>query len=261
MNFNQFIIESKFWGMSISDFLTYLEKVSQNNFIYIDTETTGLKDEEYEVQLTQISALVVNYNFLENKSSEIDFFNKKVKLTDETKYLKKDPSSKISKILSFNHYGSKGVEYIEEETALTEFYNFLEGFKPSVWIIQNAPFDMYFLNTRQNKFKFRQPIIDTKDIAQLFYLPLLQTLARKDNFYANKVKEIGVSTRDNGLISSSLSKIGPSLGINMSGYHDSLTDCRLTVEMFEKMVDILKEYKNVDIREFQQERIKFIKSI
>lgn len=261
MNFNQFITESKFWGMSISDFLEYLENVSQNNFIYIDTETTGLKDEEYEVQLTQISALVVDYNYVKNKSLEKDFYNKKIKLTDKTKILKKDPSYKIGKILSFNHYGSKGVDYIEEETALTEFYNFLEGFKPSVWIIQNAPFDMYFLNTRQNEFKFRQPIIDTKDIAQLFYLPLLQTLAIKDEYYAIKVKEIGVSTRDNGLISSSLSKIGPSLGINMSGYHDSLTDCRLTVQMFENMIAILKEHKDADIRNFQQQRIKVIKRI
>lgn len=258
MNFNQFIIESKFWGMSISDLLQYLEKVSINNFIYIDTETTGLTDEEYEVQLTQVSALVVDYNFLENKSSEIDFYNKKIKLTDETKFLKKDPSYKIGKILSFNHYGSKGVDYIEEETALTEFYNFLESFKPSVWIIQNAPFDMHFLNTRQNKFKFRQPIIDTKDIAQLFYLPLLQTLADTDEYYLNKVKTIGLSTRDNGLISSSLSKIGPSLGINMSGYHDSLTDCRLTVQMFEGMIDMLHKYKDVDIKKYQQERIKVI---
>jgi DNA polymerase III epsilon subunit-like protein len=259
MNFNQFIKESKFWGMSISNFLDYLEKVSTDNFIYIDTETTGLKNEEYEVQLTQISALVVDYNFFENKTTEKDFYNKKIKLTDKTKLLKKDSYKKIGKILSFNHYGSSGVEYIDEQQALIEFYNFLDRFKPSVWIIQNAPFDMYFLNTRQNKFKFRQPIIDTKDIAQLFYLPLLQTLAMSDEQYAKKIKEIGISSRDNGLISSSLSKIGPSLGINMSGYHDSLTDCRLTIQMFERMIDILKEHKNVDIRKYQQERINSIR--
>jgi len=261
MNFNQFIIESKFWGMSISDFLEYLEKVSSNNLIYIDTETTGLIEDEYEVQLTQVSALVVDYNYLKNASNEVDFYNKKIKLTDKTKSLKRDPSNKIGKILSFNHYGSNGVDYIEEEQALAELYNFLDKFKPSVWIIQNASFDMYFLNTRQSKFRFKQPIIDTKDIAQLFYLPLLQTLAKKDSFYANKIKQIGVSTRDSGLISSSLSKIGPSLGINMSGYHDSLTDCKLTVQMFEKMIEILKENKDVDIKEFQQERIKVIRSI
>jgi hypothetical protein len=32
------------------------------------------------------------------------------------------------------------------------------------------------------------------------------------------IVKIGTSSRDNGLISSSLSKLGPALGINMSGY-------------------------------------------
>jgi DNA polymerase III epsilon subunit-like protein len=213
-----------------------------------------LKNSDYDVQLTQISGLVTTYDFNKNKFSEIDSFNEKIKLTDKTKIIKKD-NKKINRVLSFNYYGSKGVKYTDESEVLKNFYNFLENHKPSVWIIQNAEFDMFFLNTRQNKLKFKEIILDTKDVAQMFFLPLIQTLALDNDKYKEMVDFIGLSSRDNGLISSSLSKIGPALGINMTGYHDSLTDCRLTIQMFEKMIEILKDHKDINIRKFQEERI------
>lgn len=255
MNFTEFLLEKKWWGMDIKDFISYIESVSNKKFIFIDTETTGLRNNKYEVQLTQISALVTEYNLNKNEFSELDFFNEKIKLTDKTKFLKKDNET-INKVLSFNHYGSKNIKYTEEYKILNNFYNFLENHKPSVWVIQNAEFDMYFLNTRQRNFKFKEIIIDTKDVAQMFFLPLIETLALENIEYKKMIEDIGVSSRDNGLISSSLSKIGPALGINMSGYHDSLTDCRLTIQMLEKMIELLKKNKEVNIRSFQEKRIK-----
>jgi hypothetical protein len=52
-----------------------------------------------------------------------------------------------------------------------------------------------------------------------------------------------------------MGKIGPALGISMSGYHDALTDCRITMEMFCKIIDFLKEHQSVDISKYQAERI------
>lgn len=75
------------------------------------------------------------------------------------------------------------------------------------------------------------------------------------------IQKIGTSSRDGGLISSSMGKIGPALGINMSGYHDALTDCRLTMEMFTKVVDLLKKNIDVDISKYQGERINKIRNI
>ena len=77
--------------------------------------------------------------------------------------------------------------------------------------------------------------------------------------YKQMVDFIGTSTRDNGLISSSMSKVGPALGINMSGYHDALTDCRITIQMYQKIVDLLDQHKNIDISKYQTERIKSIR--
>ena len=81
-------------------------------------------------------------------------------------------------------------------------------------------------------------------------------MSETEEWARNMVSKIGTSDRDNGLISSSMSKIGPALDINMSGYHDALTDCRLAMQMLQKMVEFLKEHKNVDIKKYQAERIK-----
>ena len=46
----------------------------------------------------------------------------------------------------------------------------------------------------------------------------------------------------------------------MSGYHDALTDCRITVQMYQKIADFLKQHQEVDIMKYQLERIKVIKA-
>ena len=55
-----------------------------------------------------------------------------------------------------------------------------------------------------------------------------------------------------------MGKWGPFFDINMSGYHDGLTDCRITSEMFTKMIDFIKENSDLDISKYQVSRIKKI---
>ena len=108
--------------------------------------------------------------------------------------------------------------------------------------------------------KIKNEVFDTKMLIQLYYLPLLQALAETDVKYKDIINFIGTSDRDGGLISSSMSKVGPALGINMTNYHDALTDCRITIQMYQKIVDFLKQNQEVDIMKYQLERIKVIKS-
>lgn len=254
--FNNFIVENKFWGKTITNILNWLDEKSDKFFIFIDTETTGLNTDPYEVQLTQVSAIVTRWNYEANTFEEVASFDNKIKLTDTTKQLMKIPGSKIKKVLSFNHYGQSNVAYYEEEKILTDFKEFIDEYPGAMFVIQNAIFDMKFLNTRHPNIKFNNEVLDTKDLIQLFFLPALQKLAETDESASKMIDTIGVSERDNGLISSSLSKIGPALKINMAGYHDALTDCRLAREMFKKIVDFLKENQHLDIRKYQAERIK-----
>jgi DNA polymerase III epsilon subunit-like protein len=252
--FNEFLLENKMWGKSIIELLNWLDQKSDKYWVVTDTETTGLPSDPYEVQLTQVSGLAVKYNSELNQFDEQGYFDKKIKLTSKTKELLKTPT-RIRKVLSFNHYGNKAATYYEEAEILEEFHDFLDQWDNPILVIQNAPFDMRFLNTRHPNLKFTNEVIDTKDIIQLYYLPALQTLAQTEIWAKNLVNKIGTSDRDNGLISSSLSKIGPALGLNMTGYHDALTDCRLAMQMLQKIVYFLKEHQSLDIKKYQAERI------
>jgi len=259
MKYLQFILEHKFWGKTIIEFLNWLKYKSEKLFVLVDVESTGLPSDPYEVQLTQISCIAVKYNFDSNTFEEVDSYNKKLKLSDTSLDLMKNPTNRIKKVLSFNHYGQKGIEFHDESESLEDFFKFLKQFDEPILIIQNAQFDMRFLNTRNPIIKFDNEVIDTKQIAQLFYLPCLQKLAETELQFKEMIDKIGTSDRDNGLISSSLSKIGPALGINMTGYHDALIDCRLMAQMLQSMIEFLKQHKDLDISKYQSDRIKTIK--
>ena len=258
-NYSQFILEHKFWGKSIPEFLDWIKQKEDRYFVLLDTETTGLPSDPYEIQLTQISCIVSKYNFDENSFEEIETFDKKLKLSDTSLELMKKPGTRIKNVLSFNHYGKRGIQFHDEGETLEHFFEFLEKFDDPILVIQNAEFDMRFLNTRNRGVKFTNEVIDTKQIAQLFFLPCLQKLAETDQEFQQMVQRIGTSSRDSGLISSSLSKLGPALGIDMVGYHDALVDCRLMAEMFKKMIEFLKEHQDVDIKKYQAQRIAIIK--
>lgn len=252
LKFNQ-LNENKLWYKSIPEMLAWLKEKSELHWILVDTETTGLGGSKNE-QLTQVSALATKYNFKLNKFTELDLFDEKIKLTPEIKQRYKNPDGGNRKVLSFNHYGSGNYKYKDEKKVLDYFFTWLEDYSPSLLVAQNAGFDMDMLSGRHNH-NITNEVFDTKMLIQLYFLPLIQKLSETDNIYKEMVNFIGTSERDNGLISSSMSKVGPALKVNMSGYHDALTDCRLMMEMYNKIVILMKKNINVDISKYQQERI------
>lgn len=248
--------ENKMWYKTIPQILDWLESKSNIPWLLIDTETTGLGGPKKE-QLTQISAIATEYNFKSNKFKEIGKFDEKIKLTSDTKAKYNNPGDQTKWVLGFNHYGSGGYKYKDEKEVLESFFNWVDNYNSCLLVAQNAGFDMAMLS--RSGIKVKNEVFDTKMLIQLYFLPLIQKLAETDTKYKEMVDFIGTSQRDNGLISSSMSKIGPVLGVNMTGYHDALTDCRLMGDMYKKMVDILKQYQDVDIMDYQLERIKTIR--
>jgi len=249
--------ENKMWYKTIPEMLKFLKSKSNLPWLFLDTETTGLLGPKHE-QLTQVSALATEYDFNSNTFNEIGSFDEKIKLTSELKTRYNQPDGGNRRILSFNHYGSGGYKYKDERQIVDEFFDWINEFSPCLLVAQNAGFDMQMLSGRYGH-KINNEVLDTKMLIQLYFLPLLQKLAETDVTYQKMVDFIGTSTRDNGLISSSMSKVGPALGINMSGYHDAITDCRITIQMYQKIVDLLDQHKNIDISKYQTERIKSIR--
>lgn len=255
---NESLNENKMWYKTIPQILEWLESKSKMPWIWLDTETTGLGGPKQQ-QLTQVSGIATQYDFKNNKFSEISTFDEKIKLTDETKSRFSQPEDKTKWVLGFNHYGSGDYKYKNEQDIVNDFFNWIDNYTPNILVAQNASFDMAMLSGRYGH-KIKSEVFDTKMLIQLYLLPLLQTLAETDSKYKEMIDFIGTSTRDNGLISSSMSKIGPVLDIDMNNYHDAITDCRITIQMYQKIIDLLKQYQEVDIMKYQLERIKVIKN-
>ena len=256
LKYNQ-LNENKMWYKTIPEILDWLDSKSEMTWLWLDTETTGLKGPKNE-QLTQVSAIATDYNYSSNSFNELESYDEKIKLTADIKARYAKPGDDSRKILGFNHYGSGDYKYKDENVIVEDFFEWMEKYSPCFVIAQNASFDMNMLAGRSGR-KIQYEVFDTKMLIQLYYLPLLQKLAEDDNKYSDMVNFIGTSNRDNGLISSSMAKIGPALGLNMSGYHDALTDCRITIQMYQKIVDFLKENKNIDISKYQLDRINVIR--
>ena len=256
LKYNQ-LNENKMWYKTIKQMLNFIE--SKNTpWVFIDTETTGLLGPKQE-QLTQVSAIVSEYDFLPNTFKELDTFDEKIKLNQELKDRYSKPDDTSRRILSFNHYGSGNYKYKDEKQIVEDFFNWINKYSPCILVAQNAIFDMKMLGGRFGN-KITNEVFDTKMLIQLYFLPLIQTLAETDNKYKEMVDKIGTSPRDNGLISSSMSKIGPALGLDMTGYHDAISDVRITMKMFQSIIEFLKEHQDIDISKYQIERIKSIRT-
>lgn len=237
----------------IEDMLYWIEVSSKSKWLLLDTETTGLGGSTKE-QLTQIAGKVYNYNLSSNTFKELSYFNEKIKLNSDSINRINSGIDNIEWVLDFNGYKKGNFEYIDEELAIEKFKKFVAKNDPCTLVAQNAPFDMDMLNGR-SKVTFTNEVIDTKMLIRLYYIPILQKLSETDDRYKDIINNIGTSNRDNGLISSSLSKIGPALGIDMSGYHDALVDCDLMRDMISGIINIMKENRGLDIEKYQIERI------
>jgi len=249
--------ENKMWYKTIPQILDWIDSKASMSWVFIDTETTGLGGPKQQ-QLTQVSAIATKYDFVSNSFKELDTYDEKIKLTSDIKSRYAEPGDSSRKILSFNHYGSGGYKYKEESDIVEDFFNWIDKYSPLLAVAQNASFDMNMLAGRSGK-KITFEVFDTKMLIQLYYLPLLQKLAETDSKYSELVSYIGTSARDNGLISSSMAKIGPALGLSMDNYHDAITDCRITIEMYSKIVDFLKKNQHIDISKYQNDRIRTIR--
>jgi len=237
--------------------LNYIQLNSENFFTFIDIETTGLKGPKHE-QITQMSAIVIKYNFSENEFKVIDKFDEKIKLNNYIKSIYTNENERIKDVLRMNRYGSGDFKYKPEKTVFDLFFNFLKKYENSIIFVQNSEFDIKYISVRSNR-KIKNRIFDTKKMIQFYFLPLLKTLADHDLFFKILIDKIGTSARDNNLLSSSMSRIGLIFDLDMSGYHDSLVDCELTIKMFIEIVKYLKTYQYIDIREYQSERFKYLK--
>ena len=142
--------ENKMWYKTIPQILEWIDSKANMPWVWIDTETTGLGGPKQQ-QLTQVSAIATEYDFVSNSFKELDTYDEKIKLTSGIKSRYAEPGDSSRKILSFNHYGSGGYKYKEESDIVEDFFNWIDKYSPLLAVAQNASFDMNMLAGRSGK--------------------------------------------------------------------------------------------------------------
>jgi DNA polymerase III epsilon subunit-like protein len=240
------IIKENLKGNTIEGYLEYFEnKYKDSTLIWLDTETTGLN--VHDNQLTELSAIVTDSEF-----NVIDQFSKKIKIDWSNV---KDPQRTKDVVLPMTRYGERGVKYHDESETIDEFFDWVDSFDNPVLIAQNASFDIKYLAVRGNR-KIDYPVIDTKMVIQLYFIPIIQQLSDENNPEAQEIlKQLPPSSRDKGMPSSSMGKIAPILDIDVSGWHSAVEDVKIMIDMFKKIKDYLERHKGLDIRKHQAKRL------
>ena len=250
--YSQFINEAIKY-LSIPELFQWMDDRKDHTFIALDTETTGLRG-PWQEQLTQVAAVAFSFDINTLKFTEIGKYNQKIKLTKETLGQKDLPGSRIKDVFKYTRYGVSGGNFMEEQSALNNLIDFVNGFDKVILLIQNAPFDMPMINVRKEFGGLDHEIFDTKDFFAYFMLPTLQKMAETDPEAAEIITKIG-TTASGKLPTSSLPKVAAGLGIDPNEAHDALFDCRYMVSVLEKGLDIVDANRDIDRKELIRPRI------
>ena len=90
------LTESRYFGMSIQNVLSYLKEFSEHTWIFLDLETTGLNNpaELREGQILEIAAIAVNPNDWSGEPQIAGVFNIKIDLNKKTQWRKRKAEEK-----------------------------------------------------------------------------------------------------------------------------------------------------------------------
>lgn len=237
------INEDYYAGQSISEFLeTFKEKYKNRTFIWLDTETTGLN--VYDNQITELAAVATDTEF-----NELDTFHKKMKL-DMSQI--KDIEMTRTKVFPMTRHGEKGGKYYDERKTIDEFFDWVDTFDSPVLVAQNASFDLKYLAVRGDM-KLKYDAIDTKKIIEMFFIPAIQQLSDENDDEAKEIlRKLPIRKE---LPSSSMGNIAPSLKVSAEGWHSAITDVKMMINMFKKIMDYLESVKDTSIRNYQGKRL------
>jgi DNA polymerase III epsilon subunit-like protein len=241
----------------VNDLANQFKKYENGFWVFYDTETLGFNREKH--QLTQIAAQVVQmtYNPASKTvtSKKIKEFNTYIKLSDFSKDLLKQPfipknvnEKSPKQVLNMTDYPEeKSDSFISEKEAISEFYNFLNSIstdkKNVILVGQNIiNFDNDFINKRAKLYNLAQldnDVIDTKDLMQNIYYPLLSTID-EDTILPKLAMPDGSHTF-------SLGPVAKALGIQDKGWHNAVEDVKMLILVTEKVLQSINKNLNLDV--------------
>jgi DNA polymerase III epsilon subunit-like protein len=265
------LIERRLSGRTIEGVLKLLDGYADNTWIFFDTETTGLHPKS--AQLTEIGAIAVDPNDWADAASMLGQFNEKIKLTPETLGAIEQQSTEdsepgkgksIQDILSMTRYEEEDRAYGDEQEIIDQFFKFVESFPNPLMIAQNAAFDLRMLSVRSGGKLPRYPVLDTKQLMDLYLLPLLrtQTQAEQGNPEAQALLDkLYVNKGNWGHHSTSMGIVSDAYGINIDDWHSALADVKMMMEMYRMVVQTIQRGMGVDISKEHEKAVALQKKL
>ena len=262
----EILTERRLSGRTIEGVLELLDGYANNTWIFFDTETTGLHPKS--AQLTEIGAIAVDPNDWNTDATVLGQFSEKIKLTQSTKRLLDEPESKEriawekgnagarnplkepQDVLAMTRYGEKGRSYGDEQEVLGQFFEFVKSFPNPLMIAQNAAFDLRMLSVRSGGKLPRYPVLDTRELMDLYLLPLLRTQTQAeggDTEAQDLLDKLYVNKGNWGYHSISMGVVSKAYGINIDDWHNALADVKMMMEMYRKVVETIERGMGVDI--------------
>jgi DNA polymerase III epsilon subunit-like protein len=234
-------------GTGKSKYLEPLKKIldglSNETFVFFDTETTGL--DQHDDQITEIAAVAVRGPDFE----EIDSMEAKASLNDDTLRrieeqkagvgLPKDKRHKtVAEILEMNRYYDGESKGRPENDILIEFKDFCEKYNP-VLVGHNPEFDLRMVGTKVGRIPNRG-VWDTMLFARFFFHPMLLALEETGDPEAAKI--LSGIRGSKGTPHATLGKVLQALGQSIEGWHTALADVRSTVKAFRGIMDYVRAH-------------------
>jgi DNA polymerase III epsilon subunit-like protein len=163
--------------------------------------------------------------------------------------------------MDLTRYDEPTAEFIQEKQIIEKFIQFISKYDNVVLMAQNARFDMKVIASRARKYNLRLPsnikVADTLVLTKNTLTALLKTLDNSNDTQAKELKQKLTKTdkRGVGRISMSLGVLAKALDIEPTGWHNALADVEMTIQVLRKVIDFIKQRRDVDIRNSMKKSI------
>lgn len=273
---NERSVDPSFYPPQFSEMIKKLKELAQHNWVFFDTETTGLPNKDGSVpnfvQITQLAAIAYETNNLDQIPSPVNdgMFNIKIVLTNATKVeikrqqsqldagtYKGEPKFSIPGLLDMNdYYGGEDVPRVDQKTGAELFNQYIAEQKEKsptgklVFWAHNSPFDAKMTNLFYQRGGIQSPnvavmdsiaIIDNYLKAVLEYVQANQSEMNDEDQHI--IKSITAVSAYSGqkYLASRLGMMATAFEIDNQSWHEATADIGMTMEVLYKTLQYLQD--------------------
>jgi len=273
---NEHSVSPGFYSPQFSEMIKKLKELARNNWVFFDTETTGLPERDGSVpnfvQITQLAAIAYNPNGLNTMPTQVTdgMFNIKIILTDATQQeidrqqalinageYEGNVDYSIPGLLKMNdYYGGANVPRVDQATGAQMFNEYIQKQKEQsptgqiVFWAHNSPFDAKMTNLFYQRGGLSAPniaVMDSIAIIDNYLKAVLEyILANKEQANAedkkiiDKIEATSPRTKKKYL-ASKLGMLATAFEIDSASWHEATADIGMTMEVLYSTLQYLQD--------------------